>query len=194
MSTTSTAPARGKAAVREALVEAAADLLAEQGDVSVRAIAAKAGVNHGLVHHYFDGKDGLRRAVLDHLVAGQAARLAEVDLDDPLALVGAAMQIARDDRRFFRILARAMLDGDIPTPLQSAYPVVRRLVGALEREGVDEPKHRVAQGIALTFGWMLFEPWIRAATGLGAKASAGFLDDALAAHTSALFSAAGGEL
>lgn len=193
MSATSTAPARGKAAVREALVEAAADLLAEQGDVSVRAIAAKAGVNHGLVHHYFDGKDGLRRAVLDHLVAGQAARLAEVDLDDPLALVGAAMRIARDDRRFFRILARAMLDGDIPTPLQSAYPVVRRLVGVLEREGVDEPKHRVAQGIALTFGWMLFEPWIRAATGLGAKASAGFLDGALAAHTSALFSTAGGE-
>jgi AcrR family transcriptional regulator len=177
---------RGKAAVREALVEAAADLLAEEGDVSVRTIAAKAGVNHGLVHHYFDGKDGLLRAVLDHLVTGQAARLAEVALDDPIALFTAAMRIARDDRRFFRILARAMLDGDIPAPLQSAYPVVRKLVGALEREGVDEPKQRVAEGIALTFGWMLFEPWIRAATGLGVKASAHFLDDALARHTTAL--------
>lgn len=187
MTDDTTSRARGKAAVREALVEAAADLLAERGDVSVRTIAAKAGVNHGLVHHYFDGKDGLRRAVLDHLVAQQATRLADVDLDDPRALLRAAMRIARDDRRFFKILARAMLDGDVPTPLQSAFPVVRRLVGVLEKEGVDDPKRRVAQGIAFTFGWMLFEPWIRAATGLGAKASARFLDDALGEHTAALF-------
>jgi AcrR family transcriptional regulator len=177
---------RGKAAVREALVEAAADLLAEEGDVSVRTIAAKAGVNHGLVHHYFDGKDGLRRAVLDHLVEQQAARLADVDLEDPLALVEAAMRIARDDRRFFRILSRAMLDGELPTPLQSAFPVVRKLVGALGDAGVGDPKVRVAEGIALTFGWMLFAPWIAAATGLGAKASARFLDDALARHSAAL--------
>lgn len=177
---------RGKAAAREALIEAAADLLAEQGDVSVRAIAAKAGVNHGLVHHYFEGKDGLRSAVLDHLAAGQASRLGDVDMNDPVALAQAAMRVARDDHRFFRILARALLDGGVPGPMQSAYPVVRRLVGTLEREGVAQAKQRVAEGIAVAFGWMLFEPWIRAATGLSTAESSRVLDDVLETHTRAL--------
>lgn len=177
---------RGKAASREALIEAAADLLAEQSDVSVRAIAAKAGVNHGLVHHYFDGKDGLRSAVLDHLAAGQASRLGDVDMKDPIALARASMRVARDDRRFFRILARALLDGGVPAPMQSAYPVVRKLVGMLEARGVEQARQRVAEGIAVAFGWMLFEPWIRAATGLTETESSRVLDDVIETHTRAL--------
>lgn len=181
-----TAKLRGKEAAREALIEAAADLLAAEGDVSVRAIAAKAGVNHGLVHHYFEGKEGLRTAVLDHLAAAQASRLRDVDLEDPVALARAAMQVARDDHRFFRILARALLDGGVPRPLQSAYPVVRKLVASLEREGVEQARQHVAEGIAVAFGWMLFEPWIRAATGLSNAAASRVLDDVIETHTRAL--------
>ena len=52
---------RGRAASEDALVRAAADLFEDVGPhaVSVRAIAERAGVNHGLVHHYFGSKSGL---------------------------------------------------------------------------------------------------------------------------------------
>lgn len=184
--TASETPRRGKQAVREALIEAAADLFAERGDVSVRTIAARAGVNHGLVHHYFEGKEGLRRAVFDHLVAEQVRNLGPVDGSDPIALARASLKVAREDRRFFRVLARAMLDGSVPGPMQSAYPIVRGLVGTLEERGVTDARARVAEGISATLGWMLFAPWIREATGLDAEQAEHLLDDALETHTRAL--------
>lgn len=173
---------RGKEAARAALIEAAADLFAEQGDVSVRTIAAHAGVNHGLVHHYFDGKEGLRTAVLSHLATVQAESMGQVDGGDPVALARAALRVATEDRRFFRILARALLDGDVPTPMQSAYPVVRRLVHDLQEQGVDSARTRVAEGIAVAFGWMMFAPWITAATELSPAESETLLDDVLRTH------------
>ena len=44
---------------------AALDMYAEQGEdrVSMRAVAARAGVTVGLVQHHFKTKDGLRQAV-----------------------------------------------------------------------------------------------------------------------------------
>ena len=62
---------RGSAAVQASLIATAAELFAERGPraVSVREVADAAGVNHGLVHHYFGSKAGLVTAVLDHLAA-----------------------------------------------------------------------------------------------------------------------------
>jgi hypothetical protein len=47
----------------------AADLFAERGPAatSIRDIAARSRVNHGLIHRHFGGKDALVGAVLDHL-------------------------------------------------------------------------------------------------------------------------------
>lgn len=51
---------------RSALLEATADLLRESNgtEPSVQEIARKAGVNAGLISYYFEGKDGLLRALL----------------------------------------------------------------------------------------------------------------------------------
>src|SRR5438552_15403062 len=53
--------------VAESLLAAAFDLFSERGpaNVSVRQVAQAAGVNPGLVHHYFPSKDDLVGAVLD---------------------------------------------------------------------------------------------------------------------------------
>ncbi|MEM6995833.1 MAG: TetR/AcrR family transcriptional regulator [Myxococcota bacterium] len=182
----SSARPRGREAARRALIEAAADLLAERGEVSVRTIAARAGVNHGLVHHYFGGKQGLQAAVLDHLAAEQARLLEAVDGADPIVLAQAAMRVAADDRRFFRVLARALLDGDVPAPMQSAYPVVQRMIATFEARGVEAARARVAEGIAVALGWMLFRPWIVAATGLPDADADALLDTVVATHTEGL--------
>jgi len=62
-----TLPARGRTEVRNALLDAAAALFAARGvaAVSVRDVAAHAGVNHGLVHRHFGSKHALFTAVLD---------------------------------------------------------------------------------------------------------------------------------
>jgi AcrR family transcriptional regulator len=56
------------ASTRQRLIEAARQCLLERGHQAcpVKAIAAAAGVNHGLVHHYFGSKEGLWLAVIDN--------------------------------------------------------------------------------------------------------------------------------
>ena len=64
----------------EKLIAAAADLLGEVGPraMSVRMVAERAGVNHGLVHHYFGSKEGLTRAAMLQLVEQQEFRLQDL--------------------------------------------------------------------------------------------------------------------
>ena len=61
---------RTRVDTEEKLIAATAQLLGEVGPraLSVRAIAERAGVNHGLVHHYFGGKDALLQAAMERLV------------------------------------------------------------------------------------------------------------------------------
>lgn len=64
---------------RAAIVEAAVDLLAEEGwaGVTHRSVAARAQTNPGLVHYYFEGSAGLRRAVAERAAELSIVRLAE---------------------------------------------------------------------------------------------------------------------
>lgn len=166
----SSASPRGPAEVRAALIEAAAELLSSKGDASVRAIAERAGVNHGLVHHYFGGKAALRTAALEHLSGKLAERIAHVP-DEPLALASAALDAITSDDRFLRVLARAFLDGDAELD-QSTFPVVRRFVDSLRSAGVESPERVVADHLARALGWQVFGGWIRAATAHASPARA----------------------
>src|SRR5437764_10365924 len=73
--TTGSARARGRKIpagrdeVGPAVLEAATDLFAERGPAatSIRDIAARSKVNHGLVFRHFGAKEQLVGAVLDHL-------------------------------------------------------------------------------------------------------------------------------
>ena len=57
----------GASGTREAILDAARQSFAERGfsDTSVRAVAARAGVDAALVHHYFGTKDGLFAAAIE---------------------------------------------------------------------------------------------------------------------------------
>ena len=63
--------------VRDALLEAARTLFLRHGfrAVSSRQIAAAARVNPAMIHYYFDGKDGLYRAMLEAAIAPVLTRL-----------------------------------------------------------------------------------------------------------------------
>ncbi|MFE0156159.1 TetR/AcrR family transcriptional regulator [Nonomuraea sp. NPDC059007] len=73
---------------REAIVEAAADVLAEQGAaVDVREIARRSGVGMGTLYRHFPKKEDLVHTVLrrDFLNWAESARQAAIDAEDPWA-------------------------------------------------------------------------------------------------------------
>jgi AcrR family transcriptional regulator len=158
-----------RADVEESLVAAATELFAQRGPshVSIRQIADAAGVNHGLVHHYFGSKDRLVSAVLDRCGAAVTAELAAFGAGDDLGVLlgtGSALE------HHGRVLAHLILESRDPASLQSGFPAVELLVARLRRLGHDDTsaRRRAAQITALVLGWQLFEPFLTTATEIDA--------------------------
>ncbi|MEL6183689.1 MAG: TetR family transcriptional regulator [Myxococcota bacterium] len=150
---------RGRAAVRSALLTSAVQHPPDSGPLSVRDIARRAGVNHGQVQHLFSGKDGLYRAILEHLAQGLDAALTDAP---PEVLAESALSTLLADRRFVRFLAGYLVEhpeGEIP---QESFPVVQRLVAA-EADEAETSRAELAALVAAGLGWAFFERWIRAA-------------------------------
>lgn len=141
----------GRDEVMAAVVESAADLFASKGPAatSIREVAARSGVNHGLVYRHFGTKESLVAAVLDAL--SDQPRTAEPAAD-----------------RQLRVLARAILDGYPVGRMQRRFPTVSALVERSRRSHRDDTDARLAAGhaVALALGWQLFEPFIRSAAEL----------------------------
>lgn len=162
-------------ATMEALVNAAIALLGEQSvtQLTVKAIAARAGVNHGLVHHYFGSKEGLLaeaiRRSAERLYAGQPAELR----------AAYTFRFFREHPELIRILARVVLDGS-PELLEHLAPPPERFdgwmgqIGALlERIGLKErldPIPLNAFLVAAMMGWIAFRPMLREAFRVDAAA------------------------
>lgn len=130
----------------------------------MRAIAQEARVNHGQVHHIFGGKDGLKRAMLAHLGAAQAAKV-PVD-GEPGPILQAAAQAALADPAFVRALARRLLEEPEGAQLQDEFPVVGRLREVLDASGMTGTEVFLGEGMARALGWRFFGPWIRQAVKL----------------------------
>jgi AcrR family transcriptional regulator len=158
---------RGAEAVRAALLAAAADLFAGRGPshVSVREIAQAAGVNHGLVHHYFGSKDALLRVVLDDLAAASAIQVA--DWDGQSGLLDADGAVARHGR----IVAHLLLEARNPADVQTTFPAIDALTSNLRSRGLGarEAAERAAAAAALVLGWQLFAPFLERAAGLDGR-------------------------
>jgi len=75
---------RGAEATRKAILEAAVRGFAEKGfaATSTREIAALAGSNVASISYHFGGKDGLRTACAEHIVAVMGAVLEQVEAED----------------------------------------------------------------------------------------------------------------
>ncbi|MCV7100987.1 TetR/AcrR family transcriptional regulator [Mycobacterium palustre] len=155
----------GREQVAPAILEAATDLFAERGPAatSIRDIAARSNVNHGLVFRHFGTKDQLVGAVLDHL----GATTTELLQADP-----SSAEAERAMDRHLRVMARTLLDGYPAGKLQTRFPGASQLLERIRpaygpgREGDRGARLAVANAFALQFGWRLFAPFLRSATGL----------------------------
>lgn len=152
----------GKTAAMKALTEATVDLIIEDGThVSVRKIAKRAGVNHGLVHTYFGSKRSLLSAAFDEINRRAGA---EADLDGfpPPDLAN------RRGGELAKAVARMRLDGD--SDLFSSHPVTASWRQALARTRpeltTEEIETMVATAAALALGWAVFADLLAEVLGL----------------------------
>jgi AcrR family transcriptional regulator len=147
--------------VAPAILAAAADLFAERGPAatSIRDIAARSKVNHGLVFRHFGTKEQLVGAVLEYLGDG---------LTELLEAGAPAEDVDRALDRQMRVIARTLLDGYPAGRLQTRFPNVSVMLDQVRPRYESELGARLAVANALAFqvGWRLFEPLLRSAAGL----------------------------
>ncbi|OBG61122.1 MULTISPECIES: TetR/AcrR family transcriptional regulator [unclassified Mycobacterium] len=151
----------GRDEVVAAILESASELFAERGPAaaSIRDIAARARVNHGLVFRHFGTKEKLVASVLDHLAGQLSAVMDRGGTPDEIQAAGG---------RQLRVIARALLDGYPAGQLQSSFPAAARLLDEIRPQHPSEEAARLAaaNASALLLGWQMFEPFLRSATGL----------------------------
>lgn len=162
---------RGRESVKEAILGATAELLLKHSpsEISVRAIADRAGVKHPLIYRHFGSKNALILAVHMREVREAAPAIAEIEnIEGNLGKFFATLE----GNRWRQVsLARAMIDGVDPRLLQDRFPVMERLVKLLGKRlnaepGSDEPKLIAAALGAAAIGWMIFQPFLEQAAGL----------------------------
>jgi len=175
----------GKDDVMTAILDAATALFAAKGvaGVSVRDIAARANVNHGLVHRHFGSKENLRLQVQNHLMEKINADIGAPENYADAFIRGVAA--LRKNEAFWKVLARTFLDGQFQGNVQSAFPFLQKMTGIIAKAQKDgtfdkrtDPRLLVAGGTAMVLGLLVFEHYLLPATGLDGE-PAGAAQDAI---------------
>ena len=169
---------RGREATTTAILDAAEELFSARGfnDVTVRAIAERAGVSHALVHRYLGSKAEIFRAILSR---NQGVMLAAApDNPDLLETTNLIMREGlTNHRRYVRLLADSALHGLPYEQTTGRFAGVDRLVelaqraaasaSSGERTGEDlDPRFVIACVTALFLGWGATESWVLPAAGI----------------------------
>lgn len=171
-------PYRKGEVVREEILRAADELLMERmpSEVSVRAVAERAGVQHSVVHRHFETKDRLLAEVVKRTAATYAGAITEGE--DPAEGFVTGMAYMADHAGSFTALARAVASADVREGIDR-FPGfaahMRRLdpdgecTGPLRETGPDgtvDPRSLAAALMALTSGWAMLEDWWLASGGI----------------------------
>jgi AcrR family transcriptional regulator len=159
------------------ILDAAEKLFSERGftAVTMRDIAAEAGVSHALVHRYLGSKEDVYRATLvrsEDLIRSAAS-------DDDELLTAASLMLREGlthQRRYVRLIAHSALHGLSYDRTAGRFSATERLVelaqaaataeGAARDPDSVDPRFVVASVVALFIGWISAEDWVLRASGL----------------------------
>ncbi len=164
---------KGREEVMASILETAASLFAKHGveAVSIRAIAQKAKVNHGLIHRHFKSKENLRLEVQDYLASQVREEIGNPD--SAVDIVMNTLAAIRKHENFWRVLARTFLDEKFKGDVQSGFPFIRALVELVRAEQqkgtvIDniDPRIIVIGFCAMGLGLMVFDKYLLPGTGL----------------------------
>jgi len=179
------APRGSSIVTRKRILAAARDLFARRGvdSVSVREIAAAAGVNHALVHRYFGAKNDIVAEILEGEARAMSA-LARPEADTVTSL--AALRevfgyVLTGGRTSLLLMLRAEIDGLAPERLLDGAPLrpLDLLASWLEHQGpgTGETDPRVVAMVlgAALMGLAAVRPMLTAGVGLEAEDPAALL-------------------
>lgn len=169
MTDATTSAARERAVAR--LVAAARPLFAEKGagGVSLREVAAAAGVNYGLIHHYIGTKDDLLELVL----ARASMEWADYFVEAPTVDDAVTHIMRPKSAEYARIVARSILAGDKPEALLGRSPALaalsQRIAGDIDPPSTPDHDARIAVAAitAMGLGWGIFGQYVQEIAGLG---------------------------
>ncbi len=153
---------RGREAVRSALLAAATELFAESGPrgVSVREIAAKAGVHYTLIYRHFGSRDELVREVFQQMITELGDSLQGQE-EDRLARITDAVA----ERPFlWRLMVQGLLDrqtkafsGHKQRYLMEMLDSVAQAQSRGEVDASLDGELITTMGLALVMGWLVLE-------------------------------------
>lgn len=167
----------GRERTTAAILEAAERLFAERGftAVTVRDIAAEAGVSHALVHRYLGSKQAVYRAALArHETVIRDAASVEDDLLEATRLM--LREAVHNQRTYVRLIAHSALHGLPYERTVGRFAATARLVELAEKTAADEgetrspdapdPRFVIASVVAMLIGWSAAREWILRAADL----------------------------
>ena len=161
----------GRDAIKKAILDATEKLLLRKSpnQITVREIAEAAHIKHPLIHRYFGTKD-------DVIIAVHARGISKIEkqvakLDNLNGNIGTFFEAVRRGKFRQVALSRAMIDGVPPRAVQSEFPVMQHLLRLIKKRcgetGLKNgftPEMLTAVLAAAALGWMLYEPFLLAAT------------------------------
>ena len=163
----------GREEVKTAILNATEKLLLERSpiEITVREIAKLANIKHPLIHRHFGTKEEVIKAVHTRQLEKIIRNIPIVEnLEGNLGLFFLSN---KQNKWRQTALARAMIEGVNPHLLQDQFPVMQRLVKLMKKRHSQatssnnfSPEFLTAALGALAAGWMLYEPFLLAATGL----------------------------
>jgi TetR/AcrR family transcriptional regulator, repressor for neighboring sulfatase len=171
-----------------AILDAAEDLFAERGftAVSVRDIAAAAGVSHALVHRYLGSKEQVYKAMLrrrETVIRDVAP--AEDDLIEATKLM--LREAVLNQRAYVRLLTHSALHGLSYERTIGRFAATERLVelarvvAAAEGDARDpdapDPRFVIASLVAMLMGWSAAREWVFRAVDLEPMSDEQFCDE-----------------
>lgn len=181
--------------VKDRILKVAAKLFAENGikAVSIRKIAAEAGINHALIIRYFGSKDNLVTEILHREISALTALPPAQPGSDPyatLANLRKHLQSAlANDQNTMRLIVRAGLDG--LSPEQYIDPTRERaanLIAKWIKSRQTDPSLPDAKLVSIVVTGMIFSlvsitPWLLTAVNLPnddlERQQAGIIDTAV---------------
>lgn len=169
MSSAESARPRGRAEVRQAVLDATGDLLAERGPAgfTVREVAERAGVNHALVHRHFGTKAEVLQATLAEEARAVVEAVAATDL--PTRVPGTPEQVGRlldllaQRPSYWRTVVQAVLQA--PEAVIPGTASTTELFADLWRGGDSERAAASAVAGLTAVGWLVFGDFLADATG-----------------------------
>ncbi|GAA3521697.1 TetR/AcrR family transcriptional regulator [Aeromicrobium panaciterrae] len=160
---------RGREQIRTAVLTATSALVAERGPdgFSVRDIAARAGVNHALVHRHF----GTKADVLEQMLAADADVVVRAVVEAGLPTEGSAspevvaelLDLLAATPSYWRTLVHAVLDS--PEAALPGTASTTELFSGLWRDSGPADAVQTSVAGASVLGWLIFGQFMSDATG-----------------------------